>query len=509
MAVFSPLLVDVSCSDLTDDENALCRMLGERLMIDRSLLGRLDSYYNGEQRVENLGISVPEVMAHLHTVTGWPRTVVDALDERLDVQGFRYPNSTTADSDIWEIWQANNLDEESQLAHVDALVFGRAFVMVGTNPAGGAPLITVESPLNMAARWDARSRAVTAALQVYAMDGQDAATLFTLNETVTLTKPVNGGWQLLNRDEHNLGQCPVVMVANRQRSNDRYGRSEITPEIRSITDAGCRTLLGLEGAREFYAIPQRWALNVTEEAFKDAKGNTKKGFDVMMSKVWAIPPNTTTAGQVQVGQFTPMSPAVYTEIISAYSEIIASISGLPPHFLGQTTANPASADAIRSAESRLNKRAQRRQGQFSGGWEGAIRLALAIANGGTVPDDAKQIETIWADPATPTPVATSAAILQQVQAGVMPATSEVALEELGYTPLQVQRILSDRDKDAGLSILAELAQSLQYKDARADIAVATDLGVPKAAAAAGTTAPAADPKPVAPAPAAPAPPAKK
>ena len=445
---------------------------------ERSILSQLDAYYNGEQRIEDLGISVPPVMRHLRTVTGWPRLVVDALDERLDVQGFRYPNSTNADSDLWSIWQANNLDEESQLAHLDALIFGRAFVMVGTNPTPGAPpLITVESPMNMTARWDARTRLVTAALQVYAMDGEDAATLFTENETVTLKKPATGSWAVVSRDMHNLGQCPVVMVANRQRSNDRYGRSEITPEVRSITDAGCRTLLGLEGAREFYAVPQRWALNVTEEAFQDAQGNNRTGWEAAMSKLWAIPPNSTGDDPIQVGQFTPMSPSVYTDIVDLYARIMSSITGMPPHFLGMTTDNPASADAIRSAESRLNKRAQRRQGQFSGGWEAVMRLALALANGGTTPDDAKQIETIWADPQTPTPSAAAMAILQQVQAGVMPATSEVALEQLGYGPLERQRIIADRARDAGLSILAELSQSLQYKEARADIAVATDLGV--------------------------------
>lgn len=499
MSVSSPLLVDVSSADLTPDENLMCRILGQRLVQQRQLLELLDAYYNSEQRIQDLGISVPPVMAHLRTVTGWPSLVVDSLDERLDVQGFRYPNSTTADSDIWDIWQENNLDEESQLAHVDALVFGRSFVMVGSNPNGATPLITIESPLNMAARWDARSRCVIEALQVYAMDGQEAATLFTQNETVTLQKPNNGGWRLVSRDEHKLGKCPVVMVANRQRSNDRYGRSEITPAVRSITDAGCRTLLGLEGAREFYAIPQRWALNVTEEAFKDAQGNARTGWEAAMSKVWAIPANPEGDAPVEVGQFTPMSPAVYTSIIDLYARIMSSITTLPPAFLGMTTDNPASADAIRSAESRLNKRAKRKQGQFSGGWEEVIRLALMFANGGKLPSDAVSIETIWADPQTPTPVATSAAILQQVQAGVLPPTSEVALEQLGYTPLERERIIADRAKDAALAILAELSQSITEKEARADTTVAADLGVKGTPAPAGAPAPAPAPAPAKPA----------
>lgn len=498
MAVSSPLLIDVGSNDLTDVENDIARMLSQRLLQQRQLLEVLESYYDGEQRIEDLGISVPPVMAHLRTVTGWPRLVVDVLDERLDVLGFRYPKSTTADSDIWDIWQANCLDEESQLAHLDALIFGRSFVMVGSNAEkGAAPLITVESPLNMASRWDARTRAVTEALQVYAMDGEDAATLFTQTDTVTLVKKGGGSWEVTNRDTHRLGFCPVVMVANRQRSNDRYGRSEITPEVRSVTDAACRTLLGLEGAREFYAIPQRWALNVTEEAFKNPDGTQGSGWEAAMSKVWAIPPNNSGDDPIQVGQFTPMSPAVYTEIVDLYARTMSSMTGMPPAFLGMTTQNPASADAIRSSEARLNKRAQRRQGQFSGGWEAAIRIALAFTNGGKIPTDALGIETIWADTQTPTPAATSIAMLQQVQAGFMPASSRVALEQLGYTPLEIERIESDRAKDAGLAILAELSQELQYKEARADTAVAADLGV-KAAPAAPTVIPKPTPVPVAP-----------
>lgn len=477
MPLFSPLLVDVESPDLTTDEQIQARRLGERLLRTRGFLGVLDAYYNGEQRIEDLGISTPPVMKHLRTVTGWPRLLVDALDERLDVEGFRYPQSVTADVDLWAIWQANNLDEESQLAHMDALIFGRAFVMVGSNPeAGSPPLVTIESPMNMAAEWDARTRAVTGALQVYQMDGQEAATLLLENVTVNLSRKQGEAWRVDSRDEHNLNACPVVMVTNRTRSNDRYGRSEITPEVRSITDAACRTLLGLEAAREFYATPQRWALNVGQENFKNTDGTDADSWQSVMSKVWAIPPSEDlNAPEPKVGQFTAMSPVVYTEIVDMYATIMASMTGLPPHFLGKTTDNPASADAIRSAESRLNKRAERRMRAFSGSWEHVVRLALTIANGGKMPTDSKQIETIWAEAATPTPVASSTAIQQQVSAGILPPTSDVALERLGYTPLERERIRIDRERDAGDAILAQLAHADLTKESRADNTVAADI----------------------------------
>jgi hypothetical protein len=49
---------------------------------------------------------------------------------------------------------------------------------------------------------------------------------------------------------------------------------------------------------------------------------------------------------------------------------IAAIAGLPPHYVGlMSQANPASADAIRSAEASLVKRALRKQRVFGGSWE--------------------------------------------------------------------------------------------------------------------------------------------
>ena len=61
----------------------------------------------------DLGISIPPELRGLHTVMGWPRLAVDALHERMDVEGFRLSSADDADEGLWEVWQGNNLDEES------------------------------------------------------------------------------------------------------------------------------------------------------------------------------------------------------------------------------------------------------------------------------------------------------------------------------------------------------------------------------------------------------------
>src|SRR5207247_4521511 len=67
-------------------------------------------------------------------------------------------------------------------------------------------------------------------------------------------------------------------------------------------------------------------------------------------------------------------------------------------------------------------------------------------------------------PATPTPAATTDALQKQVAAGMVPPTSDVVLKRAGYSAVERARLETDRKLDAGASILAELAHSLQAKE---------------------------------------------
>jgi hypothetical protein len=388
---------------LSDDEHALVARLENRRSSGLTHLLLCDAYYNGNQLIRDLGISIPPQVRGLHTVVGWPATVVDSLDERLDVEGFRYASSSDGDDELWNIWQANDLDEESQLGHLDALIYGCAYAAVGSND-DGSPLITVESPRDVSVLWDPRWREITAALRVYGGDDygrNKQATLYLPDETVYLAQDA-GGWDVLNRDRHNLGAVPVARLANRQRTSERDGRSEITSQVMSLTDAACRTLLGMEVAREFHAAPQRYILGASESAFQAADGSSLNAWETYIGRILALERDE-DGNAPSVGQFASADLGAYSKVMGELRQELAAITRLPPYMLGETTQNPASADAIRSAENGLVKRAERRQRSFSGGWETVMRLALRVQNGGVLPDEAKTIETLWANAATPTP----------------------------------------------------------------------------------------------------------
>jgi hypothetical protein len=175
--------------------------------------------------VQNLGISVPDVLAGVRTVVDWPRTVVDRLVERAsEIDGFRMPGATEIDTELQEHWQANDMDAEFPLVQQDSLVGGRGYMIIGSpDEPGESPIVTVESPLNMAMMWDPRRRMVTAAYQSYEVEGVYRAALYLPDVTISMSREETGAWVVDNRDDHRFGEVPVVRFSNRSRSSDREG----------------------------------------------------------------------------------------------------------------------------------------------------------------------------------------------------------------------------------------------------------------------------------------------
>jgi hypothetical protein len=468
-------------ADLNDGERVVIGGLANKMSFLSPFMWTAQAYYDGTQRLADLGVSIPPQLAGVRTVVDWPRICVDPLAQRTVVDGFRLPNETDTDSELWEFWQSNNMDAEFPLCVFDALTLGRGYMIVGAPDVDGdPPIVTVESPFNMAMNWDPRTRRVTAAYQSFEAEGVYRAVLYLPDVTISMSRDENNPWTVDDRDEHNFGQVPVVRFANRQRTADREGRSEITPAIRNTTDSACRSLLGMEIAREFYSVPHRYVLGATESDFQDAQGNKKTALDMVISKMLAFERDE-NGNAPTVGQFQAFDPSVFTKIIDSHAQLMASFTQFPPEYFGQThTANPASADAIRSAQDGMNRRARQVQGQFSDPLEQVMCLAWRFANrGAALPKEMAQLETDWQPVETPTPAATADSLLKQVQMGAVPATSDVVLARLNYSAVERSRLQKDRATDAAQSELAELAVSLAAKEARTDKAVIEDLSTPE------------------------------
>lgn len=474
----APVYASLPSLTLSEDEQSAATWLAQRLFSVRPYLELRGYYYDGLQKMQDLGISIPPQLQGLRTVVGWPQIGVDALVNRCVVEGFRYPGTTDVDDDLMGIWQANDLDNESTLAHLDTFIYGRAYGIVGPgdDSTDGQPLITYESPMNMICNYDARLRRVSAALQLYLdtqytsdMYGHEVAALYLPDRTIYMAResgigvPTGAAWDITDRDDHGLGYVPVARLANRQRLGDREGQSEIRPSWMNTVDSACRTLLGMEVGREFHMAPRRYALGVTEEAFQNPDGTVKTAWDAYLNKVWML--ERDEEGQLPtLGEFKASDPTGYTKMLDQYRELMCGEMGLPPTMLGlNPQGNPASADAIRAGYEELTSRSRMKQIALSSGHEDLMRLALLVRDG-SLPPNASRLETDWRDAAPQTLSGTSDAIVKQVSAGSVPPTSDVTLKRLGYSAVERARLEQDRKKDLAEALLTEIGDSIIAKD---------------------------------------------
>lgn len=416
------------------DEDIL-RGLATKLTDHGPRIRRSDAYYDGVKRLQALGLALPPEMRQLQVVVNWPRLVVDSLEERIDLQGFRMFGSDEPDDRLWSWWQANSLDEESGLGHLEALVQGRGYVTVGFDDDDPeTPVITVESARNMAADVDNRTRKVTAALRLYDHDpGGEArsATLYVPGRTIYWSRD-QGRWRVVETIETGLDVVPVVPMVNKSRLHDRGGRSEMS-DVMDLTDAACRALTNLQGAQELLGFPTRYVFGISESDMRDQSGNAVPKWEAYLGRFNAIGDEN-----AKVIQLPGADLRNFTQTVDSYARIVASLTGMPPHYMGLSNgdANPASADAIRSGEARHVKRAERKCRVFGGAWEEVMRLAMLVVDG-SIPDEAKRMEAFFADPATPTKAQTADAVTKLHGAGLIPA--ELAWEDLGWSPERIRR----------------------------------------------------------------------
>lgn len=429
-------------------------------------------YYGATERPAAVGVAVPQEMRGLLQAVGYPRLYVDSLSDRLEVEGFRLGipaasttdgsaetaagNSSTGvtagapDDQLWDWWQANNLDVESPLGHNESFVNGRAYITIAApDPAVDVdvdltvPIIRVESATTLYAVIDPRTRAVTQALRYIVgapgtpQAGQVvAATLYLPLQTIAWNKDAQSGeWDVIQQVPHNLGIVPVVPITNRTLLSDLYGTSEITPELRSITDAAARILMNLQSAAELMGVPQRILFGVKPQEIGVDPATSISRYDAYMARILAFEESTGTATQFSASELRN-----FCDALDQLDRKAAAYTGLPPQYISYSSDNPASAEAIEASESRLVKKAERKAVIFGGAWEQAMRIAVRVMGQAVLPPEYYRMETIWRDPSTPTYASKAAAATGLYAGGQGVIPKKRARYDMGYSVVEVDEM---------------------------------------------------------------------
>lgn len=394
-------------------------------------------YYQGRQRVEQLGMAIPPSMRKFLVIANWCRTLVDVTNDRQQVRWMMLPGEESADPQLRAIWDANNLSAHVAMFNRDRMIFGRAFMSAGANEADPTlPLIRVESPREMTAIVDARREVVTSAARFYGVDqnsvGPTNVTLYLPNETVWMERGSDGRWYDIDRDPHRLGAVPVVMHLNRRMSGAWVGESQMSDMI-PLVDSAARSLTNLQFAQEAHGIPRMFMTGVQKGDFLDAEGKPVPQFEAYFDAIHML-----TDPNGKVGQLSAADLKNFETSIRLYGTQAATITGFPGRYFGIETTNPPAEGAIRADEATLIRsvEAQNEQVGMTLGWAGA--LALRIATGEWVTGNRVRVD--WFDPATPTVAQRMDATVKAVQSNILPR--EGAWDELGYSEAKKDRLRS-------------------------------------------------------------------
>lgn len=410
--------------------DALSR-LDKKLALEIPDLDRNDRYFEGEQPLKYMAKAMEDEIGDrvYQLVINILRIGAESYENRLDIEGFRYRGESSSDEELWRIWQANGLDEQSQQAHLDSIALKRTYAIVGSGDDDDAdPIVTVESPFQVFAERDPRTRKVSAAIKRWEEgEGNDKvqrSTLYLPNSTESFAFYKKEWWSTGPADEHDLGMVPVVPLVNHPRILRPDGRSEFVDVI-GIADALNKMATDMMVSGEYHAMPRRWATALSAEDFVDADGNPIGVWSRDAGRLWA-----TESKETKFGQFDETDLKVFHESMKLLIQVGAQLLALPPHYASFVGGNPTSDAAIRSSETQLVKRVERKHTYLGGAWEDVQRLVLRFKTGQWDPK-ARSLETVWRDPSTPTIAQTADAVVKKVQAGIIPV--EQAREDLGYT----------------------------------------------------------------------------
>lgn len=425
--------------------------LGTALSTRQARIQQYEDYYEGIQPVTFASQKFRNNFAtmFMRYADNLCIVVVDAVEDRLNIEGFRLGGEEfpTTDKDAWRIWQTNQLDAWSQIAHTTALVKEEAYVMVGPG-TDTTPLITIEDPTETIVELSTMRRGLRlAGFKRFVDDeGKLCATLYLpdriekyrakeqQNSTLQLSpfgnasnswepRKVKGeAWPLPNP----LGVVPLVPLTNRPRIHGG-GRSEIAdiiPMQNAVNKLGMDLLITSETA----AFPRMWATGIdiprdpeTKEPIEDWKSAVNRFF-------------STTAVDAKFGQLDSADLTQYTKAIEMYIQHIATISRTPMHYLlGQSGAFP-SGESLKATETGLVAKVIRKQRYFGEGWEEVIRLAFQVLEDprGDIVDS----ETVWRDPESRTE---SVHVDALVKMGSLDVPKEALWERWGATPPEIER----------------------------------------------------------------------
>lgn len=351
-------------------------------------------YFNANQRVVDLGISMPKNFRGLRPGVGWASRAVNTLSDRINFDGFA--NDNVGINDLLDDIGAFTVFSK---AKSDALIAGCSFIAVLPTKGGVKllPFTATEATGNIDQRTGLLDSGL-AVLRWYQYDETVAGArgwskvglipadyaLFTRDFTAYFVN------QQLAWISENPTKRPLLHVITHRQSADRpFGKSRISNTARRIIDEVGRLKVRYEIAAEFYSTPQRYVNGLADGSIDNAQ------LEAALGKIWTITKDE-DGEKPEIGQLSQMSINQFSDQKKDLARDFCAETALTLRNLGYETANPTSAESLSAMSDDLLLEAQACQTEFGREFrEIAISARMAIDGLTEAPESLRDIEAAW------------------------------------------------------------------------------------------------------------------
>lgn len=419
------------------------------------------AYYEGKNRLKNIGIAVPDELAGLSVVVGWPRKAVDELAKCSRLDGFATDGASS--ELLSEIARDNGLRAAYRRAARSELVNGLVFSTV-TEGGAGEPRARVRfySAVNAACTWDYRLNRIRCGLTVHDVDKKGKPTRYVLYEPdclVTVTREGSWGPEFWSYSiqAHRMGRPLVEPLVYNADLDFPLGHSRITRAVMDITDRAVRECVRTELASEFAATPQKYLLGGTREDMEAATAGKTRWEMYIGSVQWIT--KDADGEKLDYGQLPQVSMSPHTEYFQHLAEEFAAETDIPIDALVRSTTytSSESANADRDALVQIAEDVNEDNGAAL---STIAEMALAVAGGSTLSGVDEHVVCSWRDPSRPSDAMEADWTVKIMSTfewlSESDTATDVMLQKVGFTEDERMRIMADRRKASAIDTINQL-----------------------------------------------------
>lgn len=321
-------------------------------------------YYEMKNSIEDISGLIPDSFKWLTSALGWCAKAVDSLADRIMFDSFE-----NDDYEINEIFRLNNSDILFDSSVLSALISSCSFIYIGRE-ADGYPSLQVIDGGNATGIIDPVTNLLTEGYAVLERDEYNKPVLEAYFQPYRTEYYVNGSLKAEMTLNHNAPYALLVPIINRPDAKRPFGHSRISRACMSLTQSALRTLKRSEVSAEFYSIPQKYIIGLSEDSEFNGRYATMASFlDIGKDE---------NGDKPSVGQFQQQSMTPYTEQLKTIASIFAGETGLTLDDLGFSLSNPSSSEAIKASHENLRLTARKAQRTFGTGFLNAGYLSACV-----------------------------------------------------------------------------------------------------------------------------------